>query len=208
MDRRTLERVRTIEFRRATREDIPAILDVQAANFIGNLKDAERREGFLSVKFTRRQLDEMASHVGLIVAAAEGRLAGYLCASSREFNRPFPLLAAMMRQFDAIDYRGRLLAASRVFMYGPVCIDRSYRGRGLLRGLYETLQEEVVGRYDIGVAFVADNNPHSLHAHVDGLGMAHVGEFTFSGKQYHILACDVRSGNGHGAASKPAAEKT
>lgn len=197
-----------MELRRAKREDIPAILDVQAANFIGNLEDAERREGFLSVKFTRRQLDEMVNHVGIIVAADEGRLAGYLCASPCEFNRPFPLLAAMMQQFDAIDYRGRSLVASRVFIYGPVCIGRSYRGQGLLRGLYETLQEEVVGQYDIGVAFVADDNPHSLRAHVDGLGMAHVGEFAFSGKQYHILAFDVRSGNGHGAASKPAAEKT
>lgn len=197
-----------MEFRRAKDVDIPAILDMQAANFIGNLKDAERRDGFLSVKFTRRQFEEMASHVGVIIAAAEGGLAGYLCASSCEFNRSFPLLVAMMRQFDAIDYRGRSLAASRVFIYGPVCIDRSYRGQGLLRGLYDTLLQEVVGRYDIGVAFVAGDNPHSLRAHVDGLGMTHVGEFTFSGKQYHILAFAVRSGNGHGAAGKPVAEKT
>ena len=180
-----------MEFRRAKLEDIPAILDVQAANFIDSLEDAERRGGFLSVEFTRHQLEEMASHVGIIVAAIGGRLAGYLCASSCEFNRPFPLLAAMMQQFDAIDYRDRSLASSRVFIYGPVCIDRAYRGRGLLRRLYETLQQEVVGRYDIGVAFVAEDNPHSLRAHMDGLGMAHVGEFVFSGKRYHILAFGV-----------------
>jgi L-amino acid N-acyltransferase YncA len=196
-----------MEFRRAKDEDIPAILDVQAANFIGNLSDAERQDGFLSVKFTRRQFEEMASHVGVIIAAAESGLAGYLCASSCEFNRSFPLLAAMMRQFDAIDYRGRSLTSSRVFIYGPVCIDRSYRGRGLLRGLYETLLQEVVGRYDIGVAFVAGDNPHSLLVHVDGLGMTHVGEFTFSGKQYRILAFAVRCGNEYGAASKPTAEE-
>lgn len=193
-----------MEFRRAAREDIPAILDVQAANFIGNLGDAERQDGFLSVMFTAKQLEEMAGHVGIIVAVGGSRLAGYLCASSCEFNRLFPLLAAMMQRFDGIDYRGRPLASSHVFIYGPVCIDQSYRGRGLLRGLYETLQREVVGRYDIGVAFVAHDNPHSLRVHVDGLGMAHVGEFDFSGKQYHILAFDVRS---DGAASKPDAEK-
>lgn len=37
-----------MEFRRTTREDIPAILDVQAANFIGNLEEVERQDGFLS----------------------------------------------------------------------------------------------------------------------------------------------------------------
>lgn len=199
-------RMRVMAFRRATREDIPAILDMQAANFIDSLEDAKRRDGFLSVKFTGQQLEEMTSQVGIIVAAVEGGLAGYLCASSCEFNRPFPLLAAMMQQFDAIDYRGRSLVASRVFIYGPVCIDRSYRGQGLLRGLYETLLQEVAGRYDIGVAFVADDNPHSLRVHVDGLGMARVGEFVFSGKPYHILAFHVRSKNENGAASKSFAE--
>lgn len=33
--------------------------------------------------------------------------------------------------------------------------------------------------------------------------MAQVGEFAFSGKQYHILTFDVRSENGNGAASQP-----
>lgn len=197
-----------MEFRRAKPEDITAILDVQAANFIGSLEDSERREGFLSVQFTREQFEEMASQIGIIVAATGGRLASYLCASSCEFNRPFPLLAAMMQRFDTIDYRNRSLASSRVFIYGPVCVDRAYRGRGLLRSLYETLRREVAGRYDIGVAFVAADNPHSLHVHVDGLGMADVGEFIFSGTRYHILVFDVRSENGKGAASKPGAEKT
>lgn len=183
-----------MEFRRAKPEDITAILDVQAANFIGSMEDTERRDGFLSMQFTREQFQEMASHVGIVVAVTGDHLAGYLCASSCEFNRPFPLLAAMMQRFDTIDYRNRSLASSRVFIYGPVCIDRAYRSRGLLRRLYETLRREVSGRYDIGVAFVADDNPHSLHAHADGLGMAHVGEFIFSGKRYHILAFDVPGG--------------
>lgn len=177
-----------MEFRRATPEDVPAILAVQVANFIGNLDEAERQDGFLSVEFTRKQLEEMADNVGIIVASDGARLAGYLCASSCEFNRPFPLLASMMQQCDEIDYGGRPLASSRLFIYGPVCIDRSYRGRGLLRGLYETLKKEVAGRYDVGVAFVAGDNPHSLRAHVDGLGMDLVGEFVFSAKRYHLLA--------------------
>jgi hypothetical protein len=46
-----------MEFRRATPGDIPAILDVQAANFIDNLDDAEWQDGFLSVELTREQGD-------------------------------------------------------------------------------------------------------------------------------------------------------
>jgi acetyltransferase (GNAT) family protein len=132
-------------------------------------------------------------HRGHIVASEGGRLAGYLCASSCAFNRQFPLLACMMEQFDGIMFRGRPLASARLFIYGPVCIDRPYRGRGLLRGLYEALRKEVAGRFEVGVAFVADENPHSLRAHVNRLGMDHVGDFNFAGKDYHILAFQVRN---------------
>ena len=186
----TLEKM-SMTFRRAVLEDVPAILAVQAANFVGNLNDAERQDGFLSVEFTCEQLEEMADNVGIVVASDGARLAGYLCASSCEFNRPFPRLAAMMQQLDGIDYGGRPLASARLFIYGPVCIDRPYRGCGLLRGLYTTLKSEVARRYNVGVAFVAYDNPHSLRAHVVGLGMDLVGEFIFSGKRHHILAFAV-----------------
>ena len=53
------------------------------------------------------------------------------------------------------------------------------------------MQREVAGRFEVGVAFVARNNPHSLKAHVAGLGMAEVGEFEVKGSVYVILAFKV-----------------
>jgi L-amino acid N-acyltransferase YncA len=188
---RTLGKGTIVEFRRATSEDISAILDVQAANFIDNLDDAERQDGFLSVELTRKQLDEMANSVGVMVATDGVRLAGYLCASECDFNRQFPLLAGMLQRFASLTYHERPLNSYRLFIYGPVCLDQSYRGRGLLQGLYEALRNEVAGRFEVGVAFVAENNPHSLRAHVDCLGMVRVGDFRFGGQGYHILAFGV-----------------
>ena len=43
----------------------------------------------------------------------------------------------------------------------------------------------------MGVAFVSRDNPHSLHAHVAGLGMTEVGEFEVKGNIYVILAFRV-----------------
>ena len=172
-----------------------AILDLQSANFIGNLAPSERQAGFLSIECSLAQLEAMAADVGIIVACEDGRLAGYLCASSCEFNRQFPLLARMIEQFGRMSVRSRLLACSRVFIYGPVCIDRPYRGRGVLGGLYQTLKNTVAGRFDVGVAFVAKENAHSLRAHVEQLTMEHVGDFGYSGKDYHILAFEVPARN-------------
>lgn len=36
--------------------------------------------------------------------------------------------------------------------------------------------------------YVAEDNPHSLDAHVNGLGMTRIGQFAPGGKRYDILA--------------------
>ncbi len=180
-----------VEFRRAQPQDFSAILKIQSANYVGNLAAEERGEGFLSAEFTPEQVAEMAGDLGIIVASDSGSLLGYLCGFRCDFNHQSPVLAKMLKAFDSVRYEGKPLSLYKVFIYGPVCIDRPHRRRGLLRGLYEALKREVTGQFEVGVAFVARNNPHSLRAHVAGLGMAEVGEFEVKGNIYVILAFKV-----------------
>jgi hypothetical protein len=58
----------------------------------------------------------------------------------------------------------------------------------LLRGLFEAQKRELVGQFDIGVALIARSNPHSMQAHVAGLGMTEVGEFEVSGNKFVTVA--------------------
>lgn len=183
--------IRGVKFRRAEARDFAGILALQSANFIGNLSAEERREGFLSAEFTLEQVAAMAGDIGIVVASDSGSVLGYLCGFRCDFDHGSPVIAKMLECFDRVRFEGKPLGAQRSFIYGPVCIDRARRGRGLLRGLYEALKREVAGRYDVGVAFVARSNPHSLRAHVAGLGMAEVGEFEVKGNVYAILAFRV-----------------
>jgi hypothetical protein len=75
-----------------------------------------------------------------------GRSSGYLCGSSVDFNRRFPLLCAMIERYPHTPMHRRALQSYQSFVYGPVCVDRRFRGRGLLRGLYRTLRTEVSGQ--------------------------------------------------------------
>ncbi|MEP6959608.1 MAG: hypothetical protein ABI980_12835, partial [Nitrospirota bacterium] len=76
-------------------------------------------------------------------------------------------------------------------VYGPVCIARSQRARGLLRSLYQELLSALGATYDLGVALISKNNPRSLEAHVRKLGMTPVGEYEFRGQQYDIVAFHI-----------------
>ena len=175
-------------FRRLTDDDHAGILVLQEANLLDNLPAEARQDGFLSARFSRDQLVQMDRDVAVLVARDVARVVGYLCASGVELNRQFPLLAAMIGSYGEVRFRGRALADQQTFVYGPVCVDHAYRGRGVLRGLFRTLLREIPARFDAGVAFVAEDNQRSLAAHVAGLGMHDVGEFEFKGKRYRILA--------------------
>jgi hypothetical protein len=177
-----------VEYRRAVPIDYPDILRLQAANFITNLTEKERQEGFLSAQFTEQQTAEIADDLGTMVAVVDGEVAGFLCAFRNEFATGSPVIAKMLEAYDRLQFENRPLNSFRSYIYGPVCISRPYRRRGLLRGLYDAQKHDLAGRFEIGVAFVAGTNPHSLQAHLQGLGMCEVGDFEVNGNVYTALA--------------------
>lgn len=126
-----------------------------------------------------------------MVAVIDNRVAGFLCAFRKEFDTGSPVIAKMLASYDELAFEGRRLTEFSSYIYGPVCIAREHRRRGLLRGLYEAQKRDLAGRFEIGVAFVSRDNPHSLSAHVGGLGMIEAGDFSVNDKRYVTLAFRV-----------------
>jgi hypothetical protein len=114
-------------------------------------------------------------------------VAGFLNLSIAEGERQPPIIRQMVSHFHELHYQSKLMNEYLIFLYGPMYINAAYRGQGLLRKIFNEMKRELVGSYDVGVVFVAENNPHSLAVHVDGLGMTNVGQFEFSQKNYYIL---------------------
>jgi predicted GNAT superfamily acetyltransferase len=183
--------ISAIEYRRALPPDYPAIVRLNSANFIANLFVAERADGFLSALFTLEQTSAMAEDLGTTVAIVDGTLAGFLCAFRNDFDHGSPVVAKMIESYDRFRFEGRLLSGYNTYAYGPVCIDRRFRRKGLLRGLYEAQKRELAGKFEVGVALIARTNPHSLDAHVAGLGMTEVGDFEVNGNVFATVAFRV-----------------
>ena len=135
----------------------------------------------------------MAEDLGTTIACVDGEVVAFLCAFRNEFNHGSPVIAKMLESYDRVEFDGKALSSYNSYIYGPVCIDRAYRRRGLLRGLYEAQKQELAGRFEVGVAFVSRSNLHSLTAHVAGLGMTEVGDFELNDKVYVMLVFRVPS---------------
>ena len=179
-------------FRRFQSDDLPELLRIQQANLFDNLTPKEREDGYQTIEYTPDQFIEMDEDVPLVVAdMGENVLGGYLCGASPESCREVPLLAHMMTLYGEITFQRRPLSEYKSYVYGPVCIDRACRGRGVLDGLYAELLNLLKGRYELGVLFVAEGNPRSLNAHERKLGHQNLTVFEFGGKQYHLLVFSI-----------------
>jgi hypothetical protein len=174
----------TVHYRRAIPSDYPEIVRLNEANYVANLTAAEREDGFLSAVFSGQQVAAMAGDLGIMVAVVDSSVAGFLCAFRSEFDHGSPVVARMIASYERMGFEGKSLASYHSYVYGPVCIDRAFRRRGLLRGLYEAQRREMAGQFEIGVALVARDNVHSLDAHVAGLGMIEAGDFEVNGNVF------------------------
>src|SRR5262245_51282566 len=84
--------------------DYPGRLTLQQANLLDHLSAESRADGYLSARFSPAQFERMNTDIAVVAATEDDRVAGYLCASSIEFNRQFPLLAAMLGRYDDVSF--------------------------------------------------------------------------------------------------------
>lgn len=179
-------------FRRSDPSDFPMILALQKDNLLGNLEPQDQQDGFLSIEYSRDQLESLNNELGIFVAQDNDHLAGYLIAQTMDHALQSPLISTMVKRFPDVLYRARPLSGFRTFIYGPVCIERRSRGQGILEGLFNVMLK-TLKQFDVGVGFVSERNPRSLHAHQDKLGLKVVDEFEFNGQKYWTLVFGLKT---------------
>ena len=177
-----------IDYRRAVNNDFPQILALQAQNLRWNLDEAQQQQGFLSVEYNAQDLAAINQGLGIFVALDGVRVLAYAMAVSAEFANGVPLIAHMASRFPGARFQGQPVSALRYLIYGPVCIDRAARGHGLLNGLLQAISAAQSAHFDLGIAFIAQSNAHSYHAHVRKNKMTVIDQFEFDGRQFWTVA--------------------
>jgi hypothetical protein len=183
----------TFEWRRLRETDLPELIRIQKENLLWNLHESERGDGFLSVEFQPHQIRHINQGVPVIVADCGGVLAGFLMGTTLAASQDIPILAKMIEQYGSLRFREKPLSSYDSYVYGPVCVDRWARGQGVLEGLYAECLKQLAERFELGVLFIARDNPRSFEAHRRKLGMERVGGFAFNDKSFDILAFALRN---------------
>jgi hypothetical protein len=174
-------------FQKASSADFQGILSLQQKNFIHNLTDSEKKDGFLSIEFTKEQFETMNNQAGIVVCKNKEIIYGYLCASLPNFNKSFELPAAMIALYPRFSYKEKPLDQYRSIVAGPWCIERNSRGKGIFINMWNFLNEILAKEIELITTFVSIHNLRSLYA-AKKVGMEEITTFEFNKKEFCLLA--------------------
>jgi GNAT superfamily N-acetyltransferase len=158
----------TYDFSLAGLDDIPAILALQEMN----LPDSG---GILSVRLTPDWFKDAILEKSVIVGRCESKVVGYVVGSSLAASAHVPIIQAMLRVFPP---------APGCYLYGPICVAETERGKGLASAMFGELRARLSGRP--AMLFIRADNASSLQAHRK-MGMQELGTFTNNGVLYVAL---------------------
>ncbi len=102
-----------------------------------------------------------------------------------------PMFAFMMAGLSDFEYEGQILTVENSYQYGPVCIDKSVRGSGVLEQIFAFAKQHMAQRFQFLVTFVNTMNERSYQAHKRKLGLHVVQQFDYNGKRYYEMVCNT-----------------
>jgi len=178
-----------------SKNDLEGILSLQKINLAQSLTESEiRSQGFVTVDHSYEQLAKLNDHEKHIVAKDNGKVIGYLLAMTKPSRFDIPVLLPMFELFDTISYNNRKISDYNYLVVGQVCIDKDYRGQGILDDCYAVYREHCGNKYDIAITEIAATNLRSLKAH-KRIGFKEINTYVSPDKtEWSVVLWDWESG--------------
>ncbi len=76
-----------------------------------------------------------------------------------------PVLIPMFELFKSIEFEQKKISSYNYLVVGQVCVDKEYRGTGIIAQCYASYKNYYSNKYDFAVTEIAATNLRSLNAH-------------------------------------------
>lgn len=128
-------------------------------------KDEIQSQGFVTVDHSYEQLAALNDQEKHVIAKDNEKVIGYLLAMTKKCWAEIPVLVPMFDIFDSVPYNGKKISEYNYLVVGQVCIDKAYRGQGILDHCYAAYKARYSAKYDFAITEIASTNLRSLNAH-------------------------------------------
>lgn len=181
-----------MEYRNAVFSDIKGISLLQQKYHISTILDEDKQDGFVTTLFTEEQFKKLIEkEKGLAIACDDDNVVAYAMAASWRYWAEWPLFRHMIDDLPSTKYLNQMLSTENSYQYGPICIDKQYRGTEVLPNLFEFSRLQMKERYPILITFINQINIRSYHAHIEKLGLKIIKPFNFNNNDYYMLGYDT-----------------
>ena len=181
-----------MEYKIAQIKDIEKVLELHSKYQIDSIKQEDKKDGFITTAFTKEQMvDLITLEQGLFIAIENNKIVAYVMSASWNFWSRWPMFAFMMEDLPNLEYLGQKLTVQNSYQYGPVCVDKEYRGSGVLEKIFDFARENMAKRFPILVTFINKINPRSYEAHTKKLKLEVIKEFSYNNNNYYELVYDT-----------------
>jgi hypothetical protein len=181
-----------MEYRNAKVSDIEAVSLLQQKYHISTISEEDKPHGFVTTLFTEELFRELIEKEnGLAIACDGDKVVAYAMAASWQYWSRWPLFQQMIDDLPNVRYLDTVLSTDNSYQYGPVCIDKAYRGTDVLPNIFEFSRLQMKDRYPILITFINQINHRSYQAHTRKLGLEVIKTFDFNNNHYYELGYDM-----------------
>jgi GNAT superfamily N-acetyltransferase len=147
-------------------KDLLGIIDLQKSNLPDNLTPEEiTSQGFVTVIHSLADLKKMNAIEQHVICKDREKVIAYLLAMTSESGNDIPVLIPMFEAFKTLLYLGKPVSTYKYMVVGQVCVDKNYRGQGILDKCYEEYRNSFESRYDFAITEISGRNLRSINAH-------------------------------------------
>ncbi|GAB2812562.1 GNAT family N-acetyltransferase [Ferruginibacter profundus] len=166
-----------------SQSDLSGIIALQQHNLQHNLSGEEIKEqGFVTVVHSYEALKEMNAVEQHIVCKDGDTIVAYLLAMTVASQNAIPVLKPMFGVFNSVLYCGKPVSEYNYIVVGQVCVDKNYRGKGILDKCYDTYRHCFQYKYDFAITEIATRNQRSIKAH-QRIGFTEIHQYTSPDKE-------------------------
>ena len=146
--------------------ELEQIAQLSAANLSTNISaETKAKEGFVTWVYPQETLYALHVLVPSVIVMDGDKLAGYAITLTKECVTIYPPLAGTVDYVSTIDYKGKPLIDYPVYFMGQICVDKDYRGQGVVEMLYEYHRKQFSPQYSMLITEISTKNPRSSKAH-------------------------------------------
>jgi GNAT superfamily N-acetyltransferase len=165
------------------------------ANHISTIAEEDKKDGFVTTHLTEEQLETLITREkGITVAVDQGGVVAFAMAAPWSFWKAWPMFLVMLDKLEKSYFDGKKLTEENTYQYGPICVAKAYRGKGVFEKVFFASLASMADRFPVMTTFINKINHRSYAAHVRKGHMTGIGTFDFNGNHYALMACRTHLG--------------